>query len=147
MDTKKKNSLKSNKKPKKLSKSKGDGAKTAEQIRREMIKLTKAKTDLSEAEIAEAEEKFKEDYPSGRITLDEFVDQSDVSLRATSRSSTHAGNNPGLCSIGRDPQVGFLSDALFRSYDSEARGDIDFFRCGTTYSVKTTIHSDNLAVK
>ena len=37
------------------------------------------KTGLGENEILEAEEKFKEDYPDGRISLEEFVDQSDVS--------------------------------------------------------------------
>ena len=38
------------------------------------------KTGLGENEILEAEEKFKEDYPDGRISLEEFVDQSDVSV-------------------------------------------------------------------
>ena len=81
MDTKKKTSLKTNKKPKKSSKAKLiDNAKRSPQEKRQQLLVEIAmKTGLGENEILEAEEKFKEDYPDGRISLEEFVDQSDVS--------------------------------------------------------------------
>lgn len=81
MDTKKKTSLKTNKKPKKSSKAKLiDNVKRSPQEKRQQLLVEIAmKTGLGENEILEAEEKFKEDYPDGRISLEEFVDQSDVS--------------------------------------------------------------------
>ena len=81
MDTKKKTSLKTNKKTKKSSKAKLiDNAKRSPQEKRQQLLVEIAmKTGLGENEILEAEEKFKEDYPDGRISLEEFVDQSDVS--------------------------------------------------------------------
>ena len=81
MDTKKKTSLKTNKKPKKSSKAKLiDNAKRSPQEKRQqLLEEIAMKTGLGENEILEAEEKFKEDYPDGRISLEEFVDQSDVS--------------------------------------------------------------------
>ena len=82
MDTKKKTSLKTNKKPKKSSKAKLiDNAKRSPQEKRQqLLEEIAMKTGLGENEILEAEEKFKEDYPDGRISLEEFVDQSDVSF-------------------------------------------------------------------
>ena len=81
METKKKTSLKTNKKPKKSSKAKQivNTKKSPEEKRREMLDTIIEKTGLGENEIVEAEEKFKDDYPDGRITLEEFIDQSDVS--------------------------------------------------------------------
>ena len=81
MDTKKKTSQKTNKKPKKSSKAKLiDNAKRSPQEKRQqLLEEIAMKTGLGENEILEAEEKFKEDYPDGRISLEEFVDQSDVS--------------------------------------------------------------------
>ena len=81
MDTKKKTSLKTNKKPKRSSKAKLiDNAKRSPQEKRQqLLEEIAMKTGLGENEILEAEEKFKEDYPDGRISLEEFVDQSDVS--------------------------------------------------------------------
>ena len=81
METKKKSSLKSNKKPKKLSKAKEHVSKRSpEEKRRQMIEEIQEKTGLGENEILEAEQKFKEDFPDGRISLEEFIDQSDVSI-------------------------------------------------------------------
>ena len=81
METKKKTSLKTNKKPKKSSKAKQivNAKRSPEEKRREMLDKIIEKTGLGENEIVEAEEKFKDDYPEGRISLEEFIDQSDVS--------------------------------------------------------------------
>ena len=79
METKKKTSLKTNKKPKKSSKAKQIVKRSPEEKRREMLDKIIEKTGLGENEIVEAEEKFKDDYPDGRISLEEFIDQSDVS--------------------------------------------------------------------
>ena len=79
METKKKTSLKTNKKPKKSSKAKQIAKRSPEEKRREMLDKIIEKTGLGENEIVEAEEKFKDDYPEGRISLEEFIDQSDVS--------------------------------------------------------------------
>ena len=80
METKKKSSLKSNKKPKKLSKAKDHLKKSPEEKRRQLIEEIVQKTGLGENEIFEAEQKFKDDFPDGRISLEEFIDQSDVSI-------------------------------------------------------------------
>ena len=82
METKKKTSLKTNKKPKKSSKAKQiDNVKRSpEEKRRQLIEEIIEKTGLGENEILEAEEKFKDDFPDGRISLEEFIDQSDVSI-------------------------------------------------------------------
>ena len=81
MDTKKKTSLKTNKKPKKSSKAKliNNAKRSPQEKRQQLLEEIAMKTGLGENEILEAEEKFKEDYPDGRISLEEFVDQSDVS--------------------------------------------------------------------
>ena len=81
MDTKKKTSLKTNKKPKKSSKAKliDNVKRSPQEKRQQQLEEIALKTGLGENEILEAEEKFKEDYPDGRISLEEFVDQSDVS--------------------------------------------------------------------
>ena len=81
MDTKKKTSLKTNKKPKKSSKAKliDNVKRSPQEKRQQQLEEIALKTGLGENEILEAEAKFKEDYPDGRISLEEFVDQSDVS--------------------------------------------------------------------
>ena len=83
METKKKTSQKTNKKPKKSSKAKQiDNAKRSpEEKRQQMIDEIVEKTGLGENEILEAEEKFMEEYPDGRISLEQFIDQSDVSIQ------------------------------------------------------------------
>ena len=81
METKKKTSLKTNKKPKKSSKAKQIAKRSPEEKRREMLDKIIEKTGLGENEIVEAEEKFKDDYPEGRISLEEFIDQSNVSKK------------------------------------------------------------------
>ena len=95
METKKKPSLKTNKKPKKSSKAKQiDNAKRSpEEKRRQLIGEIIEKTGLGENEIIEAEEKFKDDFPDGRISLEEFIDQSDVSIEAqlTKQCGLHSG--------------------------------------------------------
>ena len=80
METKKKSSLKSNKKPKKISKAKDHSKKSPEEKRQQLIEEVVAKTGLGENEILDAEQKFKEDFPDGRISLEEFTEQSDVSI-------------------------------------------------------------------
>ena len=83
METKKKTSQKTNKKPKKSSKAKQlDNAKRSpEEKRQQMIDEIVEKTGLGENEILEAEERFMEEYPDGRISLEQFIDQSDVSIQ------------------------------------------------------------------
>ena len=83
METKKKTSQKTNKKPKKSSKAKQiDNAKRSpEEKRQQMIDEIGEKTGLGENEILEAEERFMEEYPDGRISLEQFIDQSDVSIQ------------------------------------------------------------------
>ena len=77
MDTKKKTSVKTNKKPKKVSKQKVAGVDPA-QLRADRIQMIVEKTSLTEDEVLELEEKFKEEYPDGRISLNEFNEQSQV---------------------------------------------------------------------
>ena len=83
METKKKTSQKTNKKPKKSSKAKQlDNAKRSpEEKRQQMIDEIVEKTGLGENEILEAEERCMEEYPDGRISLEQFIDQSDVSIQ------------------------------------------------------------------
>ena len=98
METKKKPSLKTNKKPKKSSKAKQiDNAKRSpEEKRRQLLQEIIEKTGLGENEIIEAEEKFKDDFPDGRISLEEFIDQSDVSIQTqlTKQCGLHSGGRP-----------------------------------------------------
>ena len=104
METKKKTSLKTNKKPKKSSKAKQiDNVKRSpEEKRRQLMEEIIEKTGLGENEILEAEEKFKDDFPDGRISLEEFIDQSDVSIET--HHCTQLTKRCGLYSWGRTNQ-------------------------------------------
>ena len=79
MENKKKNSLKPTKKSKKHSKSKViEDVRTNEERKKEIYTKIFAKTGLPEDEIIDAHEKFDEDYPQGKITKEEFNEQSEV---------------------------------------------------------------------
>ena len=90
MDNKKKTSLKTNKKPKKVSKQKAAEVDPA-QLRADMIQMIVEKTSLTEDEIFELEEKFKEEYPDGQIGLNEFNQQSQVETFALLKFSLNQG--------------------------------------------------------
>ena len=80
MENKKKTSLKSTKKNKKHSKSKViEDLKTAEERKKGIYNKIFAKTGLPEEEIVDAHEKFDKEYPQGKITKEQFNDQSEVS--------------------------------------------------------------------
>ena len=98
---KKKNPKTPAKKTKKSSKKskEDDKAAKAQEARRLMYEEIMEKTGLSEEAVAEAHKDFKNNYPSGGITMDEFVDLSDV---------------------------GFLAESLFKGFDKSNSGKLDF---------------------
>ena len=82
MDTKKKSVSKTSKKGKKGSNKKSKAEKEAEREaeRAELYATIIEKTGLTEEEVAEAHKEFKAEYPKGEISMDEFMDQSTVTL-------------------------------------------------------------------
>ena len=117
MENKKKNSLKPTKKSKKHSKSKViEDVRTNEERKKEIYTKIFAKTGLPEDEIIDAHEKCDEDYPQGKITKEEFNEQSEVTAACI------------IINHIVSPQIGFLSDALFRSFDTGGKGTLDFCR-------------------
>ena len=84
MENRRKSVVKTGKKGKKLSSKKSKQAeKDAEAELKEMYAMILEKTELTEEEVAEAHKEFKADYPSGEITMDEFMDQSAVALNTS----------------------------------------------------------------
>ena len=90
------------KKGKRAKKSKEDDVNTARKVEEAKLGMYSEimdKTGLSEDDVTQAHTGFQNDYPSGTITKDQFMGQS------------------GL---------GFLSEPLFKSFDKENKGEIDF---------------------
>ena len=88
------------KKTKKSKKSKEDEKLAkAKEAERQMYAEIMEKTKLSENAIIEAHKEFKKEYPAEKITKEEFMDQSNV---------------------------GFLSESLFKEFDKESKGALDF---------------------
>ena len=106
------------KKGKKSQKSKADvAAAKAEAARKVMYAEIMEKTELSEDDIIIAHKEFKNDYPKGEMTKDDFMDQSDV---------------------------GFLSESLFKAFDKENKGTIDFLTFMLASNVTLSSPEDKL---
>ena len=102
MDNKKKNSLKSTKKTKKHSKSKViEDVRTKEERKKEIYTKIFAKTGLPNDEIIDAHEKFDEEYTQGKITKEEFNEQSEVNTAYINKQKISLPSDwfPVRCSI------------------------------------------------
>merc|ERR1712083_156878 len=103
MQTSKVNRRRSVSKVKKGKKGKDDdkvASAKADEQRKEIFDEIVEKTGLSQDEVKTAEKEFYANYPSGEITKDEFIEQSDV---------------------------GFLSESLFKAFeDKENKGKMNF---------------------
>ena len=103
MDNKpRKKSKKKSKKSKKKKKPINDeeAAAAAEQAKRDLCESLVSKTDLTAEELIIAHEEFHEKYPSGEINKKQFLDQSTAGT--------------------------FLAEALFRVFDEDGSGNLDF---------------------
>ena len=118
MDKKNKTAKPILKKGKKSKKSKEDEkAAKAEQARLLMYAEIMEKTELSEDDISTALKEFNIDFPSGVMTKEEFLDQS---------------------------EVGFLSESLFKAFDKEKKGTIDFLTFMMANNVTLSSPEDKL---
>jgi Ca2+-binding EF-hand superfamily protein len=115
---KKTKTVKTTKKGKKSKKGKDDDkAAKEEEARRLMYAEIMEKTELSEEAIAAAHKDFKNNYPKGGITMDEFMDQS---------------------------EVGFLAESLFKAFDKENKGTLDFLSYMFSSNVTLSSPTDKL---
>lgn len=88
----------------------------AEKAKQELVEFLSTKTDLTEEELLVAHDDFHERYPSGEINKKEFLEQSRAGM--------------------------FLAEALFRVFDEDNSGNLDFSEFIQVKQVK--IHFMNL---
>jgi len=114
MDSGRKPSKKSKKKRKTKKKKKPIDDETAriaaENAKRELVEFLATKTDLTEEELLISYDEFHENYPSGEINKKEFLAQSKAGM--------------------------FLAEALFRVFDEDNSGNLDFSEFIQANSVK-----------
>ena len=91
----------------------------AENAKRELCEFLATKTDLTEEELLTSHGEFHEKYPAGEINKKQFLEQSKVSLEW----SRFTWNLQHKISLKAGP---FLAEALFRVFDEDGSGNLDF---------------------